>query len=109
MHFLIDEQLPQSLCAWLGGRGHSAVHVADIGLSGAEDIQVWAAVVARGATLFTKDEDFIAIRQHRADGPSVVWLRIGNATNPFLFDWLSTRIDRIEASLAAGEAIVEVH
>lgn len=37
MNFLVDAQLPIALCRWLECKGHGAVHVADIGLTGADD------------------------------------------------------------------------
>jgi predicted nuclease of predicted toxin-antitoxin system len=42
MQFLIDAQLPPALARWLSSAGHHAEHVADIGLAGARDGEIWA-------------------------------------------------------------------
>jgi len=36
----------------------------------------------------TKDEDFAIRHMTESGGSQVVWLRIGNSTNPALFQWL---------------------
>lgn len=84
MRFLVDAQLPPALCDWLAGQGHTALHVVDLGLAGADDQPIWARAVADDAVLLTKDQDFVAIRKRATAGPAVCWLRIGIATNPAL-------------------------
>ena len=108
MRFLVDAQLPPELVGWLTRRGHHADHVFDLLPATAEDDEVWALVVRLGAALLTKDEDFIAIRLRAGSGPSVVWLRIGNATNPTLSVWLGLRLDGAIVAVAGGSPIVEV-
>ena len=41
MNFLVDAQLPPGLARWLADQGHSAKHVNDVGLAGAEDSVIW--------------------------------------------------------------------
>ena len=41
MDFLVDAQLPPGLARWLADQGHSAQHVNDLGLAGAEDSVIW--------------------------------------------------------------------
>ena len=41
MNFLVDAQLPPGLVRWLADQGHSAQHVNDVGLAGAEDSVIW--------------------------------------------------------------------
>ena len=41
MNFLVDAQLPPGLARWLADQGHSAQHVSDVGLAGAEDSMIW--------------------------------------------------------------------
>ena len=108
MRFLIDAQLPPALAVWLVSQRHEAVHVFDVGLVSAEDPGIWAFAVSSQAILVTKDEDFLTIRAMSANGPAVVWLRIGNATNRVLIDWFAKRFATILAALASGEGIVEV-
>ena len=108
MWFLVDAQLPPELVGWLTRRGHHAEHVFDLLPPSACDDEVWDLVVRQGAAILTKDEDFIAIRMRVGSGPSVVWLRIGNATNASLFQWLGPRLDGIVAAMTQDTPIVEV-
>jgi len=41
VNFLVDAQLPPGLARWLADQGHSADHVNDVGLAGAEDSVIW--------------------------------------------------------------------
>ena len=108
MHFLIDNQLPSVLAQWLRDRGHVAEHVREIGLNRAKDRIIWAHAVSIAAILLTKDEDFVSIRRAAPSGPAVVLMRIGNATNDSLFEWLEPRFDRIAAAVNAGATLIEL-
>ena len=108
MRFLVDAQLPPALAGWLVGEGHEAGHVLDAGLATADDPDIWTEVVRRQAVLITKDEDFLALRSAAPAGPSVVWQRIGNATNRALIGWFAARFPMIVAALEAGEGVIEV-
>jgi predicted nuclease of predicted toxin-antitoxin system len=105
MKFLIDAQLPPALCGWLEERGHEAVHVSEVGLTGASDAEIAARAEADGAILMTKDEDFLTLRL--PDRFTLLWLRRGNATNAALRDWLEPRWETIERLLAVGERFIE--
>ncbi len=106
MNFLIDAQLPPALSLWLRERGHEAVHVSEVGLTGATDAEIANRAQADGSVLVTKDEDFVTLRL--PDRFALLWLRCGNATNAALRDWLGPRWETIERMLEAGERFVEV-
>lgn len=108
MMFLIDAQLPPALVHWLHERGHTAEHVADVGLSDAEDVDVWNRAAQDGATIVTKDEDFAERAARDSSSPVIVWLRIGNSTNRALLHWLSPRWAEIEELLESGNRLIEV-
>ena len=106
MKFLIDQQLPATLAGWFEERGFEAVHVRDLGMRAAPDEEIWAHAVTTGAVVVTKDEDF-AILRARVGGLQVLWLRIGNATNAKLLDYLDRIWPQALSCLERGEAIVE--
>lgn len=108
MRFLIDAQLPPSLGAWLINQGHHADHIFALGLTEAEDPDIWNLACQLNAALITKDEDFMLIRERATAGPPVIWLRLGNATNVRLLSWLAPRWPVITAAIAAGDVLVEV-
>ena len=60
-----------------------------------------------GAVTATKDEDF-AVRRLLADGPAVVWLRLGNTRRAALLSRLEADLPAIVAALKRGETLVEV-
>ncbi len=108
MNLLIDAQLPPALATWLIQQGHIAQHIEDVGLRNADDIEIWNYALTSGATIVTKDEDFAERTARTTSGPIIVWLRIGNATNRVLLEWLEPRWPRIIVLLEAGDRLIEV-
>lgn len=106
MNFLVDAQLPIALCRWLECKGHSAMHVADIGLIGANDETIATRAIADASIIISKDEDFLFLRQ--PDRFGFIWLRCGNASNRALTAWLDQRWHVVETMLANGERLIEV-
>jgi len=106
MKFLVDAQLPPALCAWLGGHGHEALHVTQIGMGAANDAAIASYAETNGLTLVSKDEDFVVLRL--PDRFGLLWLRCGNATNRALVAWLTPRWPQITTLLDRGERFIEV-
>ena len=107
MRFLVDAQLPPALARRLESLGHAAEHVADLGLSQATDSEVRKHAAKTDATIITKDEDF-AVHRVLHEGPSVVWVRIGNSRRAALLERFETELSTIVAALERGETIVEL-
>jgi predicted nuclease of predicted toxin-antitoxin system len=108
IRFLIDAQLPPGLAQRLTARGYPSEHVNRINLRVASDDAIWRHAARTGATLITKDEDFVALAERDASGPQVVWIRIGNISNDALWRALDPQLDEIVHALNADERIVEV-
>ena len=108
MLFLIDAQLPPALRSWLVDQSHRAEHVIEVGLTDADDSDIWSLTCQMDAALLTKDEDLVIIRQRASSGTAVVWLRLDNATNKRLVEWLAKRWPDIVSVPEAGDTIVEV-
>ncbi|HMM78642.1 MAG TPA: DUF5615 family PIN-like protein [Pyrinomonadaceae bacterium] len=108
MKFLVDAQLPPGLAGWLIEKGHTATHVDDVLLTTAKDSDIWDHALKDGSIIVTKDEDFSARRSRMTEGPAVLWLRIGNATNRSLFKWLEPRWESVVQLLREGNHLVEV-
>ena len=107
MRFLIDTQLPNALADWLRDRGHQAEHVLEIGLAQSNDKDIWHYAQEHDAVIVTKDEDFAEWVRRGRPGPAVVWLRIGNSSNPALFVWLEPLLPAIVQQLQKGERLIE--
>ena len=108
LKFLVDAQLPPALALWLRHQGHEAQHVQDVGLRDAEDGPIEAHALSAGAVIVTKDEDYAARAALEPNGPPIVWLRVGNATNRALLEWLRPRWPQVVVLLSAGHRLIEV-
>jgi predicted nuclease of predicted toxin-antitoxin system len=108
MRFLVDAQLPPTLARMIAEAGHTAEHVADIGMLDAADSPIWGYALQHGAVIVTKDEDFPHRSGQSTTAPPIVWLRIGNASRRALLEWFEPLLPRIEAQLEQGEKLIEV-
>jgi len=108
VRFLVDAQLPPQLARWLTGAGHVAEHVADCGLTTADDLAIWSHAAEIGAVIVTKDEDFALRKAIGKAGPPVVWIRLGNTRGPELLRWFETMFPAVLAALERGETLVEI-
>jgi len=106
MRFLVDAQLPERLCQWLHEQGHEAFYVPTTLAGETPDADVAAYAAEHGLTLISKDEDFT--QRHPPGGYQLIWLRLGNASNRALIDWLAPRFPAILEALASGEMMIEV-
>jgi predicted nuclease of predicted toxin-antitoxin system len=106
--FLVDAQLPPVMVRWLQAAGHEAEHVEDAGLRDSDDGPIWTHALKIGAVVVTKDEDFAARASGEKEAPVIVWLRIGNATNPALRVWFEPRLAGIVHLIGEGNRVIEV-
>lgn len=108
MTFLVDANLPPGLAPWLREHGHEATHVSDQPGSALDDRALFEFARQHGNIIMTKDEDFAALTTLVDEPAAVVWLRLGNATNSMLRNWLGPLLPEILQRLAAGETLIEV-
>ena len=73
-----------------------------------DDHAVFEFARRHGYIIMTKDEDFASLATLIAQPASVVWLRLGNATNFSLRNWLGPLLPEILQRLAGGETLIEV-
>jgi predicted nuclease of predicted toxin-antitoxin system len=107
MRFIVDENLPRRLAAWISEAGHSAQHVSDLGLLGQADAAIWAEAERQTAVIITRDADFVSLA--RAPGTvAVVRLLIGNCSTPVLIARLEALWPEIEKRLDGRERLVEI-
>jgi predicted nuclease of predicted toxin-antitoxin system len=105
---LIDAQLPPGLKPLLTAAGHEARHVAEVALRDATDRAIWDYAFQANMVIMTKDEDFAVRRVRESEGPTIIWLRIGNCSRAALARWLLPLPGSIEALVGAGENLIEV-
>ena len=56
--FLLDENIPYSLIAYLEKRGHTAYHVRKLGKSGIRNGEVYQLATSLSSWIVTRDKDF---------------------------------------------------
>ena len=108
MTFLVDAQLPPALARWIAHQGHSATHVADIGLRDADDSALWNYARDHQSVIVSKDEDFVDRWLLSHQPVPLLWVRKGNCSNRVLMAWLEPLwLDAVKR-LEAGERLVEL-
>jgi predicted nuclease of predicted toxin-antitoxin system len=106
MKLLLDQGLPRSASALLRERGIDAVHVAEIGLSAAEDTEILQRAQEDGRVVVTLDADFHALLAlAEAISPSVIRIRIERLRAQALTILLLTVITECEEDLKEGAAV----
>ena len=106
--FLIDAQLPPRLARAIAAEGYQAEHLEDLGMRHAKDPAILDYAQEQEAAIVTKDEDFVERFRRQPGAPVIVWLRIGNATNRVLLDWIMPGLPTIVARVEAGDRLIEV-
>ena len=108
MLFMVDAQLPPSLAEALRQAGRQAVHLVDLGLLAATDQQIWDEAVSRSAILVTKDRDFPLRRAASNDGPTILWVRVGNIGNRKLIELTLRALPAVISAVERGEVVIEL-
>lgn len=74
---LLDQGLPRSTAAILRAREWDVVHVAEIGLSAAKDLEILRYAYEHGRVVVTLDADFHTLLMvNKLSSPSVIRLRL---------------------------------
>ncbi len=107
MRLVIDQQLPPVLAEWLRVRGVDAVHVREVGLKDRADHHIWKEAARDGAVVVSQDSDFANFARQDAGG-RLVWLRVGNCSNPELIAIFERIWPNVAERLMAGERLIEV-
>ncbi|MGE3288886.1 MAG: DUF5615 family PIN-like protein [Pseudonocardia sp.] len=106
MRLLIDESLQHDLAAVLSSHGHNAVHVADVGLQGAPDVDVPTKASADDRVVVTADTDFgTLLALSGASGPSVILLRRSGRRVPERAQIVLLVLDLVADQLATGSVV----
>ena len=109
MRLLFDENLSPALPGRLLDVYPGSVHVEAIGLRGRSDTDLAAFARREGFVVCTKDADFRHAAWVIADvGPSVIWLRLGNASTAHVAAILRRHVGRVEALAGDGFFTLEL-
>jgi predicted nuclease of predicted toxin-antitoxin system len=78
--FLFDENLSHKLVDLLDDLFPDSVHVRNIGLKAASDLEIWNYAKANDFTIVSKDWDMHLRSFLYGYPPKVVWIRLGNCS-----------------------------
>ncbi len=81
----------------MAGSFPGSIHIRDVGLKGATDLEIWSFAQQRGYTIVTKDDDFRGLSLLRGAPPKVLWLVVGNTSTQNMSRILLTGRDVIVA------------
>jgi len=107
--FLVDQNLSTRLCTYLDDAGHEAVHVEELSLSMAEDVEILERARTDASVIISSDTDFgMLLAAQRASSPSVVLTReVSTLPASDLAKVLLMNLETFAADLEAG-AIVAI-
>lgn len=108
MKFLVDNQLPEALSRCLSSSGCDCKHVEDAGLAAATDAEIWRYANENECTVISKDEDFLYLANASESKARFIWVRLGNCRTSVLLAAFERLWPRVEASLKAGDRVVEL-
>lgn len=104
MRLLVDANLSPTIARRLGEGGHDAVHVVDLGLANAADIDLLLRAADDNRVIVSADADFGALITARGmRSPSVILLRSADHLTPAQqAALLLANVPQLEPEMAAG-------
>ncbi|MEZ0327935.1 MAG: DUF5615 family PIN-like protein [Fimbriimonas sp.] len=101
---LIDENLSPKLCKAFVSLASSCDHVRDVGLSRADDSDIWRFAVEHNLSIITKDADFHQRSLLYGHPPKVIWLRNPNSSTTELANVIAAHGEAITTFFSDEEA-----
>lgn len=95
MKLLFDQNLSHKLALVVQNQFPASAHVRELGLSEADDHDLWDFAREHGFTIISKDSDFHQRSLLYGAPPKVVWLRVGNCSTTELIDLLQRHLDNL--------------
>jgi len=82
--------------------------VRDVNLRDATDEQIFAAARQAGATVITKDSDFVGLVERLGSPPQIIWITVGNTSNSALRELLTKTWPMAMELMQKGERLIEL-
>jgi predicted nuclease of predicted toxin-antitoxin system len=106
----IDAQLSPALAEWINEQfpEYEAYSLRQLGMPDASDKQIFERAFRDGATVMTKDDDFLQLAHDKGEGPKIIWITCGNTSNQKMKQILSNTLRDATKLLEKGETVVEI-
>lgn len=106
MRFLLDAQLPRTLCTALSKSGHESRHTLDLPEGNQTDDHVIADLAdSEGWIVVSKDSDFVVSHLLHQKPRMLLQISTGNITNPELENLLVHNLKALETAFASASHI----
>jgi predicted nuclease of predicted toxin-antitoxin system len=106
MRFLVDAQLPPSLCKLLNAAGHDAIHTSELPASNRTTDRVINDLAAQqGRVVISKDTDFYYSHVLSQRPPKLLLVRTGNIRVKDLKDLFERHLPSIVQALEASSLV----
>lgn len=108
MKFLLDNQLPETLCRFFNARGHESVHVLGLNKDEASDAEIWNHAANGNWIVVSKDGDFLHLANRPGDAGRLLWVRIGNCRKQTLLRAFDRELPAVVRAFDEGLRVVEI-
>lgn len=106
MKLLFDEHLSYKLVLLLSDIFPNSKHVMDLGLTAANDREIWDYTKTNNYVIATKDSDFIDISNLLGAPPFVIWIRSGNTKVKDIENVFRKYSVLIDSAIEENEAVI---
>ena len=105
----VDAQLSPELATWIHRHFQvEATALRDVGLRDARDPMIFQKAKEAGATVMTKDKDFVDLLHRLGPPPQIIWITAGNTSNEAMKKILSSALPAGIEMLRKGESLIEI-
>jgi len=106
MRLLFDQNLSFRVTKKLKGIYPDVVHITEIGLKDASDVEIWRYATQHACCIVSFDADFYNLVSLYGSPPKVIWLRTGNTSSSEIIQLFETKQSAIQAFL--DDAVTEL-
>lgn len=103
MKLLFDQNISFRIIRKIIFEFPDSIHISDVGLSGADDSDIWQFARNEGFIIVTFDIDFYDLALIQGYPPKVIWIRTGNLTTHQIAELLLSNSKAIKDFVSSPE------